>query len=360
MFPKHQVCIFVKMYLNSINTYRGIAILFIVSAHCYSISGIQLDNTLERVFANLMAGSTIHFIFISGFLFHHIFYRKQKTNSFFYAKVKRLLVPYSILSIGPILIKLQTKPEFWNAYLPLTGGGIVHDYIIPSFLYYITGAHLVAYWYIPFALCLFLMYPLHVKFIELKLSNQLIIVGVCYIIAILIHRPVNNLAILQSVFYFTPAYLLGILCSMNKTSIYAKLKGKEFIFFWAALVLAIVQALLGRYNNYQKLPFIYDGIDLVLLQKSVLCIFFMVFLYRYEGSRNRFIVLLASTSFGIYFIHSYVLYILTLLKTEFEVKINYNWPAYFLIWGTIVICSMLLALLMKKLFPKYAVYITGY
>lgn len=348
------------MYLNSINTYRGVAILLIVLAHCYSISGVKIDSTLEKVFANLIAGSTIHFIFISGFLFHHIFYKKLKTNSFYYGKVKRLLIPYTVLSVVPILIKVQSEPEYWNAYLTTAGEGVVYEFIFPSLLYYITGAHLVAYWYIPFALCLFLMYPLHIRFIETKLRNQLIIIGVCFMIAILIHRPINNLAILQSVFYFTPAYLLGILCSMNKTLIYTQLRGKEFLFLVGALALALVQALLGRHSNYHKLPFIYDGIDLILLQKSLLCIFFMVFLYQFERSRNRFIVLLASTSFGIYFIHSYVLYTLTLLKSEFEVDISYNWPAYFLIWGIIVISSMLLALLMKKLFPKYAVYITGY
>lgn len=352
---------FIKMYLNSINTYRGIAILLIVLAHCYSISGVQIDTAIERVFANLIAGSTIHFIFISGFLFHHIFYRKLKTDSFFKSKVKRLLIPYTVLSVVPILIKIKSEPKYWNAYLPLVEeGGVVYDYILPALLYYITGAHLVAYWYIPFAICLFLMYPLHIKFIEAKLKNQLIVVGVCFMVAILIHRPVNNLAILQSVFYFTPAYLLGILCSMNKALIYSRLCGKEFLFLATALVLAIVQALLGRHSNYQKLPFVYDGIDLILLQKSFLCIFFMVFLYQYEHSKNTFIILLASTSFGIYFIHSYVLYALTFLKSEFEVKVGYNWPAYFLVWGIIVISSILLALIMKKLFPKYAVYITGY
>lgn len=336
------------------------AILLIVLAHCYSIAGVRIDTTLEKVFANIISGSTIHFVFISGFLFHHIFYQKLKTNSFFLSKVKRLLIPYTFLSIVPILFKIYAEPDFWNAHLPLTGDGALHEYVIPGLMFYITGDHLVAYWYIPFALCLFLMYPLHIKFIETKLRNQAIIFGVCFMTAMLIHRPINNLAILQSVLYFTPAYLLGILCSMNKAFIYAKLQGKEFLFLTAAIVLAVVQALLGRHNNYQKLPFIYDGIDLILLQKSFLCIFFMVFLYKFEHSSNRLLMLLASTSFGIYFIHAYVLYALTLLKSEFEIKISYNWPIYFVISGIIVASSMLLALLMKKLFPKYAVYITGY
>ncbi len=334
--------------------------MLIVLAHCYSISGVKIDTTLEAVFANLISGSTIHFVFISGFLFHHIFYQKQKTNTFFLGKVKRLLIPYTILSIVPIILKIKSKPEFWNAYLPPTGDGIMHEYVFPSLLYYISGAHLIAYWYIPFAFCLFLMYPIHIKFIETKLRNQLIVLGVLYVIALLIHRPADDLALLQSVVYFTPAYLFGILCSINKTFIYTKLEGKEFLFLGAAVALAVLQALIGQHYNHYKLAFVYEGIDLILLQKSILCIFFMVFLNRYEHSRNKFLSLFAATSFAIYFIHGYVLYALTLLKAEFEIKIIYNWPAYFLIWSLLIISSMLLALFIKKLFPKYAVYITGY
>lgn len=348
------------MYLNSINLYRGVSILLIVSAHCYSISGIQIDTTLEAVFANLTAGSTIHFIFISGFLFHHIFYQKQKTNTFFIIKLKRLLIPYTVLSIAPIFFKIRSEPEFWSTYFPLNGDGILNEYIIPSLLYYITGAHLVAYWYIPFAVLLFLMYPIHIKFIETNPKTQVICLGVIYVIALFIHRPVDELNVLQSLVYFTPPYLLGIFCSINKGFIYTKLNGKGFLFLAAVLAIAIIQALLGRYDNYQKPAFVYDGIDLILLQKSLFCIFFMIFLHRYEYSKNKVISLLASTSFAIYFIHGYILQSLTLLKSKFEITITYSWVSYFLIWGILIIFSIFLALALKKLSPKYSKYITGF
>ncbi len=348
------------MYLNSINIYRSIAILLIVSAHCDSISDLQIDTTSEAIFANLTAGSTIHFIFISGFLFHHVFYRKKKTNTFYFGKVKRLLIPYTILSIVPIFLKIKFEPEFWNTYFILEENGILYDYIIPSFLYYVTGAHLVSYWYIPFAMCLFIMYPLHIKFIEAKPKTQFMIIGLLYVIAVLIHRPLGRLNILQSIAYFTPPYLLGILCSINKSFIYNKLKGKEFLFLATAVALAVIQVLFGRYNNYSKPAFVYDGIDLILIQKSVLCIFFVIFLHRFEHSKNRFIVLLASTSFAIFFIHGYVLHALTLLKSEFEIQIVHTWLYYFSTWGILVTLSLLLAISLKKILPKYSKYIIGY
>ncbi|MGS0525955.1 acyltransferase family protein [Zobellia nedashkovskayae] len=348
------------MYLNSINIYRGIAILLIVSAHCYSISEIKVDTFSEAIFANFTAGSTIHFIFISGFLFHHIFYLNRKTKKFFGGKVKRLLIPYTILSIIPIFLKLQLEPNFWHQYFLLNGGGTINTYIIPTFLYYITGAQLVAYWYIPFAICLFLMYPIHIRYIELKQKHQFIILALLFTIALLIHRPVDELNVIQSLVYFTPIYLFGILCSKNKTIIYEKLKNKEFFLLTIVLVLAVLQALLGRYENYQKYAFEYDGIDLILLQKSIFCVFFMVFLHRFENTQNKLLSILASTSFAIYFLHGYVLQLIIVLKTKFHILVAYPWVTYFILWATVIFCSISLAVLLKKLAPKYSKYITGY
>ncbi|MDO6515928.1 acyltransferase family protein [Zobellia uliginosa] len=348
------------MYLNSINIYRGISILLIVSAHCYSISEIKIDTFPEALFANLTAGSTINFIFISGFLFHHVFYLREKTRRFLTQKLRRLLIPYTILSIVPIFLKLQLEPNFWGQYFPLGPDGFVNGYLIPTILYYITGAHLVAYWYIPFAVCLFIMYPIHIKFIELKPIYQLSILFLLFVIALLIHRPVDELNVLQSVVYFTPPYLLGILCSQNKTLIYKSLKNKELLLLAVVLSIAALQASLGRYDNYQKHAFEYDGIDLILLQKSILCVFFMLFLHRFENTQNKLLSILASTSFAIYFLHGYVLQLFTVLKAKFQIPIPHPWATYFLVWTALIFGSMFLALLLKKIMPKYARYITGY
>lgn len=62
------------MYLHSLEYFRGVAIVFIVAGHCYVLSDWQFPTVLERSLANVLTASTALFVFISGFLFHHVFY----------------------------------------------------------------------------------------------------------------------------------------------------------------------------------------------------------------------------------------------------------------------------------------------
>jgi len=64
------------MHLRSFEYFRAVAIVLIVIGHTYDISGWQIDSFGDRVLANLISGGTSLFVFISGFLFHHVFYPK--------------------------------------------------------------------------------------------------------------------------------------------------------------------------------------------------------------------------------------------------------------------------------------------
>ena len=82
------------MFINSINHFRAIAILIIVSGHTYHISDLKFDSFFENVIGNLITGGTINFVFISGFLFYSIFYNRFKYSQFIKSKIKRILLPY--------------------------------------------------------------------------------------------------------------------------------------------------------------------------------------------------------------------------------------------------------------------------
>jgi len=71
-----------RNHLQSLVYFRGIAIVLIVAGHCYSISGWHIGTTGDRFLANLISGSTTLFVFISGFLFHHVFYPKFQYGKF--------------------------------------------------------------------------------------------------------------------------------------------------------------------------------------------------------------------------------------------------------------------------------------
>ncbi|MBT8185484.1 MAG: acyltransferase [Eudoraea sp.] len=349
------------MFLNSINIYRALAIVLIVAPHIFYVSDIDLNSVSGQMAYNFFTGSTANFVFISGFLFHHVFYKKNRINTFFDKKVKRLLLPYTFFSILPIIMKIKTEPDYWDSYLNLGSGGILNEYVIPFFAFYLSGDHLIAYWYIPFAMLTFALYPLHKKFIEQQLNVQLIILIVWYICALFIHRPLaGKLSVLHYFFYYTPIYLLGIICSMHKEVLYTRLKGKELYFLLIALAVLVFSALNGNTGSSYKPFFEYNGIDLLYIQKTFFIFFFMIWLHRFEGFNNKYINILAATSFVIYFVHGYFIQILLRLKVYLGASFSHPWEVFIILLISLLVMGALVAIFIKYLLPKYSKYLTGY
>lgn len=350
------------MYLNSITNLRAMAIVLIVGAHTYGISDFIQNDFLNRLVFNLTYGSTIIFVFISGFLYHHVFYLKGRTKIFLKKRATRLLIPYLILSILPILYRLHYEPDFWSNIIPKDKAGIFYEYIYPAFLFLISGDHLVAYWYIPFAMLLFLCYPLHTAFIKSNLKVQIVIMLLTLFIALFVPRPLpKSLLVVQSLVYFTPAYLFGIICSIKKDKVYSVFKGKEYMLFMLFLVVLLFQTFLGIRGNNHNAFYAYEGIDSFLPQKIFLCLFLMVWLHRFENYANKYVWLLANTSFAIYFLHGYVLRVFYLIKGYLGIE-EFSHPllAYLISTIMLITFSMAAALILKKIFKKKSTYITGY
>ncbi|MEP2280850.1 acyltransferase [Maribacter sp.] len=350
------------MYLNSITILRAIAIVLIVASHCDIFSDIKQTNFIHRLLINITAGGTIVFVFISGFLYHHIFYLKSKTHLFFKKRVKRLIIPYFILSIIPIIYKLNNQPNYWTTFIPSEKTGIFYEYLYPTLLFLLSGEHLVAYWYIPFAILLFLCYPLHSVFIKANHKSQIIIMVVTFIISLLVQRPkMISLIFIQSLVYFTPAYLFGIYCSINKVKIYFFFKNKEYLFLTPFLLILIIQTYFEIVGNNSKSFFSYEGIDTILPQKIFLCLFLMIWLHRFEENKNKFVMLLANTSFAIYFLHGYVLRLLYIIKEQLGIN-EFSKPilSFLISLFLLISISILVAIIFKKIFKNKSYYFTGY
>ena len=350
------------MFLNSINHFRAIAIVIIVAGHLYGVSGIKFDSFSQNVIGNLITGGTINFVFISGFLFHSVFYNRFKYSKFLKSKMKRVLVPYFFLSVIPILFSLYTVPDYWNRIK--SDDVIFGMYFISSLKFLISGSHLIAYWYIPFIILVFLMSPLHIKFIQLKFTNQILILILLGLVSLFIHRPFERIEVFQaihSLVYFTPIYLFGIICSMHKDKIYKAAKNKELVLLLAAVLLAVIQAYLGQNGNYmQPLSNISGIVDLVLIQKTIMCLFFMVWLNRFENITNPYVNTVAKFSFPIFFLHPYFLSFSFRVKSHFNINFDYPWLmliGFTLFFG---IGSILVAKLIGGILPKYSVMLIGY
>ncbi len=206
----------------------------------------------------------------------------------------------------------------------------------------------------------FLLSPLHIKFIKLNLNKQLFITLFFFITSLFVHRPLDNIFVFHSVLYFTPIYFLGIICSIHKEKLYSKFKNKEFYFLFVGITLAYIQANIGVSGNYEKVFFSYNGIDLMLLQKTSICLFFMIWLHRFEGFQNKYVSILASTSFTVFFLHGYAIKSFRIVKQYINLKTNMPWIELIIYTIIIVIISVIIALFIKKIIPKYSKYITGY
>ena len=357
------------MFLVSINYFRAISILIIVTGHCYDIAGIDINSLTfgENIAVNLITGGTTLFVFISGFLFHYIFIPRYEYKKFISGKIKNVLIPYLILSLPVILLYLNGIGQ--APYFLPEATGIFDRYFIPFIKYYWSGSTVIGYWYIPFIMITFSMAPLHVRFSRQSTTIQLVIITTFLAISAVLHRPIDNIFVFQEVLYFFPVYLIGISCSIHREKIYALMNNNELYLLFIVISLAIFEALIGKQGNYHKAAFSLNGIDIMLFQKIILSLFFMVWLHRFEKTSIKIIEIIAATSFSIFFIHGYLI---SLTKREFEnlgilsldaftKQLHFSpWVNLTLIVITFVLISSLIAIGLKKIIPKYSRYLTGY
>jgi peptidoglycan/LPS O-acetylase OafA/YrhL len=204
------------------------------------------------------------------------------------------------------------------------------------------------------------MAPIHVAFIKIKTKYQLLIIVLLMLMSSLMHRPVHNLYVFQSVLYFLPVYLIGISCSIHKEWLYSKLKGKDLYLLGLVVGLAILETSLGFSGNYHKPPFEFKGIDILFYKKIIMCLFFMIFLNRFENISNKFTHILASTSFTIFFIHPYLLWQLGGIFSSSKWGNSNSWIFFICIVAVMILSCIAIALLVKKIIPKYSRNIIGY
>lgn len=340
------------MYLNSINYFRGIAIIWIVLPHCRRFSAIEYNTIFAQTIGNLIQGGSFLFIFISGFLFHHVFYSQFDFHSFFKRKLKFVLVPYLVMSIILMLIYILTND--------LSPDKILY-YFERIFYFLVTGKHLVPYWYIPFIMIVFVLSPLFVLFIKFPLKIQLFIILLLLTMPILIGRPLPSLFMaFNSVLYNSPVYLIGMVCSQRKETIYTNLIKKEYYLLGTIIILALIQTYLKAYGIFIEYGEVIESRKILMLQKIVFCIFFLVWLHRFEKSEFKFLNLLAANSFGIYFVHQFFIKGLFAAKGYFDFSVPPNSPTvYFLVTTLIITISLSSILILKKIVPKYSRYIVG-
>ncbi len=329
-------------FLRSIANYRGIAIVLIVAAHCFVLVGWRADSFAEKLLENLIKGGTALFVFISGFLFHHVFAGNFDYRRFVAKKSRFVLLPYLVLSAFPIIWYVGVENGGPFAELIYSGrDGVWAQYVQPALKYLWSGRHLQAYWYIPFIMVVFAASPVFLRYLRLPLGWRLAILLVTLGAAMLVHRPVKNISVFQSVAYFLPVYLAGMNVSLHRKAVLERLTGREWLLAVGVLGLAVMQvALYDKYSNHHKPAFEWGGVDPVMPQKLLACLLLYVVLERFRDRQWRLLDILAASSFAIYFLHPLIL-------VKLREHATYDWPIIsalpdalgWLVWVAIIIAA---------------------
>ncbi|WP_407332214.1 acyltransferase family protein [Enterovibrio sp. 27052020O] len=308
------------MFLQSINNYRAVAILMIVSVHVFPY-GLENTTGYLSVIKNLLSNSTALFVFISGFMFHHIFMVKYDYKKFIQSKFERVISPYLLLSTLAIVLLMISKGGYFDSeFYTLDTRFFSSDdsSLVTVIKYYLTGRMLTAYWYIPFAVILFMCAPLHRQYALMSGKKQIALFSLLSLLSLFVHRSLDNINPFQMLIYFTPFYLLGIMVSKHRERITVNCQSRGLMLFLVTLLISAYQYSLGHQGNYIKPLFEYGGIDIIFIQKVFMS---LSLYYLLEGFkfRSKYIDHLANASFAIYFLHPWVLTVLKRLPVELQI-----------------------------------------
>jgi len=281
-----------KERLAEFDYLRGVAIALIVLGHSIFLAQPVFPLLLE----NLLRGGTGLFVFISGFFFHRVFFARFNYKQFFVKKAHALLIPFLIISAFALLIRmlgwwqdgLDWSHIFINAWYTLRNGYVLYPH-----------------WYIPFILLTFICSPLHIAYIHTRTTKQILLLVLFAVIALFLHRPESNSNFLQSLIYFTPYYLLGVLFSQYEEPLRAWHHPLLILSLLIVTAAALAQTYLWVHTgNYHTAAFRYSGCDLQFIQVMFACVALLGLCRHIHWTwLQDHLRWLAELSFPIFFIH---------------------------------------------------------
>jgi len=327
------------MFLNYINAFRALSIFFIVSLHVMLVCFWGNNLEQQKILHITLSNGTALFIFIGGYLFQHLS-PKFDTRRYYISKFKYVLLPYLVVSMPLIL---------YYVFISSTGGVSKEFLAQPAWLqifyYYWHGLHLFPMWFVPMMAIFYFTGPLLIRGDRTKVLYWLLPVFI--LMSLVVQRsqfPTNNFL------HFFSYYALGMFCSKYKSLVNPVIAQYRIILLFAVglITLYLVQ--------YFVLMPGFKGLKYV---QTIFLIFTILgLLIKFEHlTKSTLISIVANTSFGIYFVHAFVLQFLQILSSIINRHSSTfastfypgNILLHFLVTCITMLLSILLVLAIKRL-----------
>lgn len=293
------------MFLRYVHNFRAIAIVVIVAGHAAVTPTWPADSPVQDFLLDLLDNGTVLFVFVAGFLFHHLAGR-YRYRDYLTKKVTNVLVPYALIMapaaaytvlladpgpLEPAVVDLH--PLLQWLWIMFHGG--------PTFNYPL--------WFIPMIALFYLAAPLFIQFLRHPRLYLVLVVAVP--LSVLAHRP-PELDTFAIALYFLPAYVAGMAASQFRDRLEPALDR-----WWGALLTVWLLAVLAQFafagwhgNYYGSALFSQEHgpVDWMFAQKLLLCFALLAVLRRLDAVLGDRLKLLGDVSFTIFFQHGGVLF----------------------------------------------------
>lgn len=279
---------------------RSIAIILVVMTHTatlFVVSSTSADND-PIVYFPLRHVNAV-FIVVAGFLFQYLL------NGFDYrtylrVKAQTVIAPYLIVSIPAVALYLIGFKDTATLGAPAW----VHGPVAFTIYMLLTGTHLGPLWFIPMIVLIYLLAPLF-KAIDqrpvLYWAAPLLLV-----LSYFVGRSADDSNPVQALIFYLPAYVIGMAACRYRNQLMRVLAR-----WWPLLLLAIFipDALALKSSPYEAVT---------LLSKVIFCFGLLGGVGRIARRVPRWFDHIGEMSFGIYFVHGYVVGVLLILIKKFH------------------------------------------
>jgi peptidoglycan/LPS O-acetylase OafA/YrhL len=351
------------MFYKDINLFRSLAIVFVVSAHCLRIPifNFRNDSIQYHIIIYLFSGSTSFFVFILGFIFFAKFNNNFNYISFLYKKLKFVFFPYLVFSHFDIIYY-----SFFSFFSNLFGRDydktLLIDYPYLSALLYGDSTIPTGLWFVPVAMIIYLILPFLVFIAQISRLNKVFFVIFLTIIAALVHRNFDNsvVGLLSNVVYFLPFLLLGVFVSSDYSYL---LKFNSwivyFILSFIVLISFLVQLKIDQFIEFNG-KLMLSNFDFMVYQKFSFTLLLFLLFSRFKDFNSSLIHNIGNDSFGIFFIHGIVIYMINICLRH--VHISYKTDSlfiYFLAGIFVTTVSFLVVRTIRKILGENSKFVIG-
>lgn len=341
-------------HLDDVHSFRALAIAAVVATHVIDyLETTDAESAANRFALSLFQNGSVLFVFIAGLLFQYLSagfdYRSYLLN-----KWRFVIVPYLVASV-PALTHQYVRRV--GVFAPAHYHGNLLRTLLSSF---VKATHLPRpLWFIPMIALFYLLAPVFIYF-DRKTRSYVFLLPLTLLIAAFVHRPLPLNQPLHAFAYFLPAYLAGMATGRFYPHLRRWFARREVRWGLTALAFGLLTfevVVLGRGGAlWSRDTFFPLTFDTNLLLKLVSAVALLAWLSVSSRALHRRLSLIANLSFGVFFVHEYVLFAFSRLLPRLP---SATLP--YVLWGTGLVLgtSLLVVMATKRLSGRWSRYLIG-